>query len=164
MISQCEISHFLPNVAKVVFTRWLLWLVPILLFTNCKAPEKIISLQKTACFGACPVYTLDIYTNQKVSLSAERFVEVGQGAFQRKLTHSEYSQIVQQFKESNFFGFEDQYRAQVSDLPTILLTFSDGARTKTIELYGAGPAVLHQLVDSLQTMVDNAKWKRLKVK
>lgn len=163
-ISQCEVSHFLPNVTKMVFARCLQLLIPILLLTNCKAPEKMITLQKTACFGTCPVYTLDIYSNQEVNLMAEQFVGVGQGVFQLRLTQSEYDQIIEQFKRSEFFGFENRYRAQVSDLPTIFLTFSDGSRSKTIELYGAGPAALHQLVDSLQNMVDRGDWKKGKIR
>ena len=135
-----------------------------LLAFACKAPEKIITLQKTACYGACPVYTLDIYANREVNLSAERFVGVGEGEFHLKLSQAAYSQITRQFANSNFFSFNDRYRANVSDLPTIFLTFSNGDERKTIELYGSGPEALHQLAGSLQHLVDSSDWKPKKTK
>ena len=36
----------------------------------------MITLQRTACFGACPVYTVSIYADGTVAYNGERFVEV----------------------------------------------------------------------------------------
>ncbi len=38
--------------------------------------QPVITLERTACFGACPVYTLSIYADGTVVYNGERFVDV----------------------------------------------------------------------------------------
>ncbi|MFN8449836.1 MAG: DUF6438 domain-containing protein [Anaerolineae bacterium] len=52
-----------------------------------QSPEVALTLERTACFGACPVYTVTIYTDTDgtVVYNGEHFVDV-EGEQTRRLT------------------------------------------------------------------------------
>ena len=60
-------------------------LVFILFFSSCfnltkqkelQSPKIIISLEKTACFGRCPVFKIIIYNNGEALYNGQKFVPV----------------------------------------------------------------------------------------
>ena len=60
-------------------------LVFILFFSSCfnltkqkelQSPKIIISLEKTACFGRCPVFKIIIYNNGEAFYNGQKFVPV----------------------------------------------------------------------------------------
>lgn len=123
--------------------------------------KKVIGIQKTSCYGACPVYTMDILSNCKVILRAERFLEMGSGEFKSKLSRSQYEELIQAFRQSGFLALDEIYRSNVSDLPTTYFYFKDKDNAKTIEVYGRWPDELTVLDKKLTALIDDLKWKKV---
>jgi hypothetical protein len=144
-----------------------LYLVALLIIMGHPAQAqrtKVISLQKTACYGTCPIFVMDIYSNCKVILEAEKFVNVGEGTFKSKLTRGQMDTLKQKFEKSEFFEFEESYSSNVTDLPTTFLYYNNGSQDMKIEMYGDRPAKLEGLDAYLMELMGNLKWKNVKSK
>lgn len=123
--------------------------------------KKVIGVQKTACFGACPVYTMDIMSNCKVILRAEKFLEMGSGEFKSKLSRDQYEELIQAFRQIDFFELNEVYSSNVSDLPTTYFYFKDKSEAKVIEVYGDWPDALTKLDQKLSILIDDLNWKKV---
>ena len=61
-------------------------------FSQIDAPV-LISLERTKCFGTCPVYKLEIYeTNEAILVGEENFDKIGE--FYAQMTKSQVKQLV----------------------------------------------------------------------
>lgn len=146
------------NLIKVIALLSLLILFEKTAFAQKK---KVIGIQKTACFGACPVYSMDILNNCKVILQAEKFLEMGAGEFKSKLSKTKYEELIQAFRESSYLEMDEIYKSNVSDLPTTFFYFRDNGEAKTIEVYGDWPDDLTALDKKLTALIDELKWKKV---
>ena len=127
----------------------------ILLFLSCqtsndlmhKNSEKIISLERTACFGSCPIYKIEIFTNGKGIYSGEKFVE-NLVVINFKISTKNIQEIINYAEEIGFFKMKDQYYEPISDLPTTITKIKE----KKIINYSGGPAklrLLEKLIDRI---------------
>lgn len=121
---------------------------------------KVIGLQKTSCYGACPVFTLDIYSNCKVNLKAEKFLELGDGIFTSKLSKSQLDELINVFQSNNYFELNELYQSKALDLPTTYFFFSDTSASKTIEVYGDWPEELILIDKHLMRLIGELNWKK----
>lgn len=134
--------------------------------------EVVITLQRTACFGSCPDYTVTIDGKGNV-----RFVTRGGEAPDEAAVHRAFSRddgvlvagahedridpqvvrdLVAQFRAADFFALEDVYRAQITDNPTYILTLDTGTRRKRVVDYVGRKAGMPAAVTALEQAVDTA--------
>ena len=138
----------------------------IITFTGCiKQPgesvKPVISMQKTACYGACPVYSIEIFADYTVIYSGEENVPVkGQKKF--KMEKAEFDKLVAAFEQSNFFKFKSDYMAPVKDLPTTHIEFNYQGESKKIRDYYGAPEELKQLENRVEEFVRNKIWETKK--
>lgn len=69
--------------------------------------------------------------------------------------------ILEQFRNSEFFNFKNQYTGDVSDLPTTYLYFKDLGNEKTIQDYYQAPPKLKELEKLIEGLVLTLKWKKV---
>ena len=128
------------------------------LLTDCTAPYRItddklaIELQKTRCYGPCPVYTISIARNGKGLFEGKSHVEFI-GLFQFRLSKKEMATLREAFQAIGFFGLENEYYKQVMDLPTTYIFYNDGVRQKKIKDYYGAPEELSRLEQNIEEMV-----------
>src|SRR5690349_3473487 len=67
-----------------------------------------ITLERTACFGVCPVYTLTIYEDGTVVYEGENHVEV-MGTQTFEIDPATVDQIVDAFADAGYFEWDDTY-------------------------------------------------------
>ncbi|HEY5690846.1 MAG TPA: DUF6438 domain-containing protein [Cyclobacteriaceae bacterium] len=120
-----------------------------------------MGIQKTACFGACPVYSMDILSNCKVILHADKFLEMGTGDFKSKLSKIKYEELIHAFRQTGYFELDEIYRSNITDLPTTYFYFKDNGKAKTIEVYGKWPNDLTALDKKLTALIEELKWKKV---
>lgn len=108
-----------------------------------------IELKKDPCFGVCPVYSFKLDGKGNATFTGSRNVQK-MGDWSRKLSPESTNEIFSAFEQSNFAQFQDEYTAQVTDLPTTWVTFRNGAINKTIKDYYGSPEALKKL----ETMVE----------
>jgi hypothetical protein len=96
-----------------------------------------ISLDRGACFGTCPVYSLTVSGNGSVSYTGLSFVTV-EGDQEASLSPDVVAQLFQAVVSADFFGLDDRYEVLATDLPSITTTVTMDGQTKTIYHYGLG--------------------------
>lgn len=126
---------------------------------NTKHPEQngevIVSMQRTACYGRCPIYDITIYKNGLLIYNAKQFTDTT-GCFFRQLNRQQLSTIKKWFATANFFGMAAKYpedKAALTDLPSCIIFYQDGKRKKTVtdRHVDTPPALKHleQQIDAL---------------
>ena len=119
--------------------------------TDTSKVELIISLQRTACFGTCPIYKIDIYTDGSGTYTGTRFVEnIGVSKFQ--LVKSDVNKILEYAKKIGFSKLKDDYSEPITDLPTTYITIKD----KKIKDYTGAPKTLKNLENLIDQLYQKA--------
>ena len=146
--------------AVVLFSLWL---------SGCAqstASVSSISLQRTACFGACPVYTVTIYPDVLVEFHGERFVE-SVGDFSHRVSPENFDRLVEFTTGIDFWALSEEYRYKtaedgsiiaVSDLPSRIVTVRGGEQVKTVLNYFGGPAELDQFELLIDQLAGSSRW------
>ena len=114
------------------------------LWPQAAAPTTSITLERTACFGSCPVYTLSIAGDGMVTYNGISNVRVtGQRTW--KIEPAAVEALAREMDQAGYFGLKDRYAAPATDLPTIRTSLRIGGRTKSVEDYFGAPEILREL-------------------
>ncbi len=124
------------------------------------AAPVIISMKKTACYGTCPVYEIQIYGDLTVTLKGERNID-RIGNFKSVIKKESLDRLVDRFREADFFSFEDEYTGNYTDLPTTYLFFSDQGKTKKIMDYYGAPSSLRELEEQVALLLQELDWEQV---
>ena len=127
--------------------------------------QPIITLERTPCFGFCPVYTLAVYADGRVVYNGSDHVDVT-GEQTGSITAEQVQQLVSAFQAADYFNLKDKYEAPVTDLPTQITSFTQDGQTKTISNYGGcledspdkAPQALCELPDLIDQVTNSAQW------
>lgn len=138
----------------------------VLVFTCCKstqvppAEEAVIIMKKTPCMGPCPEYELMIFADRKVVIDARQHLDI-KGRYISELPADRYEELINKFKESDFFAFEDEYTSNVTDLPTTFVTFRSEGREKSIMDYHGAPEELKELEKAVHKLIVELEWEKV---
>lgn len=114
-----------------------------------------LTLERTACFGACPIYTVTIYTDGTVEYHGERFVTT-EGEQTGSIDPETVQQLIAGFEAAGYFDWNDEYTNMgVSDLPTIITSVTRDGETRQITRY-AGDESAPFALPYLETWIDLA--------
>jgi hypothetical protein len=117
----------------------------------------VITLERTACFGACPVYSLRITTDGRIEYEGRRFVRVV-GKATARVPPEAVSELVAEFERIHYFDLEDKYTAPITDLPTTTTTIRIGSRFKQVVDYFGAPAALTSLEQRIDEVAGSKRW------
>ncbi|MFT4598498.1 MAG: hypothetical protein ACJAR8_000419 [Bacteroidia bacterium] len=109
-----------------------------------------ISIEKTACFGSCPIYILEV-SKQEAKLQAKRFTE-HEGVSNQEMSDLEYKAIQDSCAQADWGNYATEYLTGYSDFPSTIIRFSIHA-TDTIDIRYEGseaPVELRRIGDMLQ--------------
>jgi len=120
---------------------------------NTLEKEPIISLQRTACFGSCPIYKIEIFSNGNGIYTGTKFVE-HIGVTQFSLSKTEINLILKRAEDINFANMKNEYSEPISDLPTTFIQI----RSKKIRDYTGAPKALKDL----ENLIDQLYQKTIK--
>ncbi len=105
---------------------------------DARHPEKngalVLSMERTPCFGRCPIYQVKLYENGLLIYDAQKFTDTT-GCFYRVLSKQQLNQIKNRFAAAGFFSMANTYPEDVktpTDLPSCIVYFSDGKKDKTV--------------------------------
>jgi membrane dipeptidase len=116
-----------------------------------------ISLERTACFGFCPVYSVTLRDDGSVTYSGKEHVKVT-GNQTWKIDPGAVRALAQEMQDAGFFELQDQYRAMVTDHPTVFTSLTAGGRTKRVMNYVAGPPKLKDLEEKIDRVAGTRKY------
>jgi len=103
-----------------------------------------ITLQRTACFGTCPVYTVRLADDGAVHYDGMQFVKVT-GAQAWHIDPAAVRALAAEIEQAGVFEMKDEYTALVTDHPTTYVEVTIGGRHKRIKDYVAGPPALREI-------------------
>ena len=132
-----------------------------------ESPITTIVLERTACFGTCPVYTLTLHSSGLVEFAGKNHVKA-QGPQTGKISAASFAKLVKKIDEIRFFELRDRYDGKnpdgtgstVTDLPTRKTTVTRGDETKTVVNYFRGPPGLTELELLIDELANSGKWIR----
>lgn len=162
-----------------MFRSMPLFALPAILLASCEHAEPFpmivgddvtITLQRTACFGNCPDYTVTIDGKGNVHFATRDSEGPGAATVHRAYSpddgvlvsgvHTDaidpqaVRELVAQFRAANFFSLKDEYIAPVTDSPSYVLTFRAGTHSKTVVDYVGHAVRMPTSVTALEQAVD----------
>lgn len=145
---------------------WFVFVVLWLLHSACQTKQQgsfdetsVISMQKTECYGTCPVYSITIKGSGQATLEAQKHLDKT-GTYQMQLSREETDALFKSFVKADLWSFENEYTADISDLPTTYLTFTNKGKVKKIKDYSGAPQQLIDLENQLAGLITSSRWSR----
>jgi len=116
-----------------------------------------ITMKRTACYGPCPVYTLDINGDGSVSYNGDYYVsEKGPRSF--TISEADVKAIVEKFYEVEYFTFDNIYTESITDLPTTTTSITINGATKEVTNHWEAPDKLIELENFIDQITGVDKW------
>ena len=95
-----------------------------------------VSMSRTMCMGACPVYDLEIRGDGRVLFTGVMHVRVRDGHQTKQVSKDAVARLFDEFQRAGFFSWEDRYETPATDLPTVITSVTIGSLSKEIADYG----------------------------
>lgn len=89
------------------------------------------SISRTACFGSCPIYTIDIYQSGYTVYNGIRFVQK-QGVYTTTISEARIEQLIDTAKAIGYMQMKDEYDGPISDLPSTITSIVINENRKTV--------------------------------
>ena len=123
--------------------------------------ELLIRLERTACFGKCPVYSLMIKGDGTVIYSGVDFVQT-RGIQETTIPIADVNELVLEFEKADYFSLDDSYtKFGKSDMPSVYTSITLGGISKSVEHYLGdltAPKELTELEDKIDEIVNSDQW------
>jgi Domain of unknown function (DUF6438) len=129
-------------------------------FDDKPAPTGIteFGIERTECYGDCPAYTFIIKADGTFRYHGQSHLK-RLGDFTGKIDPWYVNHLMAFIKDSGYINLNDQYRAAVTDLPTVYTTVVMDGKRKTISDYaGAGPPKLWAIETLIDGLLADAQW------
>jgi hypothetical protein len=130
-------------------------------------PAPAISLERTPCFGTCPVYTISVSPSGQVTFQGRAHVRL-LGTATGRITPRRVDSLLIELEKAGYFRFASRYAASeqacgryVTDLPAAVTTVSLRGRTKRIEHdhgCGSAPGALAVLEQRIDEVLGSSEW------
>lgn len=124
---------------------------------DAKIRDAVITLQRTACFGTCPIYKLTVYGTGEVQYEGEDYVKV-KGKQSASISAEKVKELVNEFYKINYFSLKDKYEGNITDLPTTFTSITIDGKSKQVENYYGAPDSLNKLEDLIDEITNSAQW------
>lgn len=129
--------------------------------------QHAVLLERTPCFGRCPVYTIAVSSSGKVTYNGR--ANVNQlGTISAQIPREKVEALVDELDRAGYFTFADKYVPAepacgnyATDLPSVISAVMHRGRSKTIvHDYGCGsaPAALVVLERRIDEVLGSERW------
>jgi hypothetical protein len=134
--------------------------------SNIRTEGVMISMERSACYGTCPVYTLTIKGDGTLMYEGKDFVKV-KGKQVSKISEETVKKLIEEFYDIDYFSLEDSYtytindegiKSVVQDLPTTKTSITIEGKTKSVDNYYGAPEKLKVLEDKIDEMCNSKVW------
>ena len=131
------------------------------------AEAPAVTLERTPCFGTCPVYTVAISRTGAVRFTGKHHVaQTGQAT--ATITAARVDSLLAELDAAGYFGFADDYVMNspacgmyATDSPTVITSVTRDGKTKTIRHdrgCSAAPPALSQLEQRIDEVAGTGRW------
>jgi hypothetical protein len=122
--------------------------------------EAFISIEKTPCYGTCPVYSMSIDGDGVALLTAGAFMDEV-GFFYSMVQADSVSSLFRHAKVCDWDSYDSTYMNQYLDLPSTIIRFSMNAKDTITVQYNtvSTPEQLKLLGTKLAFLQEKMDWK-----
>jgi len=123
--------------------------------------ELIITLERTACFGTCPIYTLTIHGDGTVVYEGKDFVKI-RGIEESIISQEKIEKLILEFDRADYFSLNDNYvEHTITDAQSVITSITIDGKVKIIEHYHgdlSAPETLSNLEDKIDEIANSNQW------
>jgi uncharacterized protein DUF6438 len=122
--------------------------------------DLMITMERTACHGTCPVYKLSIQGNGDVTYNGQDFVQV-KGKQTARLSLVQIQDLVSAFEQAKFFMLRDYTHEDTTDSPSAITSITLNGKTKTVNHYygdNSAPQGLFDLESKIDEITNSRQW------
>ena len=123
--------------------------------------DAVITLERTLCYGTCPVYKLTVYGTGDVTWEGKKFVKTV-GKAEGAISKEQFKQLVSEFDKANYFLLKDNYtQISLTDMPNVFTSITVDGKTKSIKHYrgdNSAPEKLTTLETRIDEIVNSDQW------
>ncbi|MBV8553097.1 MAG: ankyrin repeat domain-containing protein [Acidobacteriaceae bacterium] len=139
------------------------WVTPRVSFPDIENWNSLrIRLERLACYGPCPVYSVEVHGDGEVFYEGTSGIILITGHHQDRISHDAVARLVASFREADYFSLKDKYATLDTDLPTFVTYIEfDGHKKRVIDYggYGVGmPAAAAHLEKLVDEVAGTDKW------
>ncbi len=95
------------------------------------APSALATIERTSCFGSCPIYKVTVMDNGELIFVGKRFAE-RIGTYTTLLTEDDLKAIRQMAEDVGYFKMQDAYPTLISDFPKCVTSVNMDGKKKSI--------------------------------
>ena len=123
---------------------------------------KEVSLERTPCFGGCPIYKVTIKQDGTIIYTGTRFVD-RIGKYKTQVMPDTLKKISVALKRLEFNKLKSKYSLPITDQASQIVTVVSDTGTKTVSEYGhSGPAELWAVQSMIDGVLQNARgWEKI---
>ncbi|MEQ8908078.1 MAG: DUF6438 domain-containing protein [Vicingaceae bacterium] len=127
-----------------------------------KLPDSLYArIQRTACFGRCPIYTLSVYQSGYVEYLGEKWVEK-EGRYATKVDQAVLDKLMKMAKEIQFFDLKHQYDSKyVTDLPSTITSLKEKGDFHIVVSRYEAPEKLNTFNQEFDALFKAVEWKKI---
>ena len=131
-----------------------------LLLLNTQAQSKIsyIKMQRTACFGRCPEFTIELFQNGHMVYKGKKNVP-RIGEYNAVLNTALMGKFLKDLSKYKLENTKPLYKAIAADLPRLNFTIVSNGKTRTIQNGESGPAFLEAMGKKIDSLIESVTWK-----
>src|SRR5688572_13153556 len=103
--------------------------------------DTLITLERTGCYGMCPIYKVSISSDGTVVFEGNRFVK-NIGTARSKISQGQISELLVMFEKINYFELSNQYAQPedgctqwLTDHPSAITSITSSGKSKSITHY-----------------------------
>jgi hypothetical protein len=112
-----------------------------------------MTLRRSACFGACPVYSVEISGDGSVVYTGTTHV-LATGEQHSQISQDAVAEILEAFRQADYFSLENEYLYAVTDCPTHVTSISFDGHSKSVTDYVGEYAEMPHAVEELEMTID----------
>lgn len=115
------------------------------------------SINRGACYGKCPIYSMKIYSDGFVELTGTRFMEP-MGEFTGMISKAQLNTFIEKANEIGFFAMEEVYDSPVTDIPAITTSIVINGKQKTVMRRVGYPERIREFENLFDELLTSVKW------
>jgi hypothetical protein len=121
-----------------------------------------VTMQRTACYGQCPIYAVEILGNGKIKYTGKEFVRV-KGVRQSSVPSANVELLAAALRHVKFEEMQEKYQferdgcvSMPTDFPSFEISVTKAGKTKHVAFYTGchGPTVPSENLEWLSNTID----------
>lgn len=118
-----------------------------------------VGIERLRCYAGCPAYTFIVNADGTFRYTGDYGVE-RLGDYRGTVNTGRLKQVLRAIDDIGFKAFQDTYRAEFLDGPTVYTMVMENGDTKVIENYGnSGPGALWAVEQLIDGLLETADWE-----